>query len=170
PLGGSRAGLELLLCPQLRSELPESIVAALIRRHFAPPSRVGVGLCLAQCGQRTALIDISDGLFNDASLITDASGVQITINLDAIPIDFHTHQFCWSIDREPAQFALFSGEEYELLFTSRLPIEKLNDQFRAAGVKCSLNPVGTVNPGSGIVLLQGGNPVDPADETFVHFN
>lgn len=170
PLGASRAAVELLLSRELPNEITEPSAAALRRRHFVPPSRVDAGLCLAQSGQRTAIIDISDSLYNDARLVAEASKVQITLNLDAIPVDSQTIQFCQATKRNPPQFALFSGEEYELLFTSALSIEKLNEQFHTAGVKCALSSVGTVNPGSGVRLLQGGNPVDPSDETFVHFS
>lgn len=169
PLGGSRAGLELLLKPDLSRLISPGSAKALICRHFAPPLRIGVGLSLSRSGNRTALIDISDSLCNEAALLSEASGVQVELWIDKIAVHPDSQSFCVARGLNFQQYALFSGEEYELLISSPLQLDELDQIFQRDGVICNLTHVGTVNPGSGVLLMQGGHPVDPSDETFNHF-
>ncbi len=168
-LGGSRAGLETILEPDAASGLPVELVNELKRDHLSPTPRVEAGLALARLFPRVAMIDISDSLHNEASLLGEVSGVQLTLHLESIPVSAEAFNYCKSSSLDASEFALFSGEEYELLFTLPTPPEKLFEQLQGAGVDCPVTHVGTVNPGSGVVLLRGGHPVDPDDETFVHF-
>ncbi len=92
-------------------------------RHltFEPRIRLAAEI-LQQCGQGSlhAMIDISDGLGRDASHIAEMSDVQIVLDAEAIPCN----QGCTWRD------ALRDGEDYELLFCAREPVQK-----RIAGVK-----------------------------------
>lgn len=169
PLGGSRGGLELLLRPELQTKVSKPAATELLRRHFISPPRIDVGLCLARNQMRTAVIDISDGLFNEANLMAKASGVQLEIELSAIPIDPNARELCSQIGASPEKFALFSGEEYELLFISPLPIQKITELFQANEAKCQLYQIGTVKQGNGVIILHNGKPISISDETFAHF-
>jgi len=78
------------------------------RARFARPTpRIREAIWLAAHGA-TSAIDISDGLASDAGHLAAASGVDMCIELDAIPVMGHT------LPIEAAQ----SGEEYELAVTS----------------------------------------------------
>jgi thiamine-monophosphate kinase len=168
-LGGSRAGLDLILSPDKGDAIDCELADALVKRHFIPPSRLDAAIALARRGQRMAMIDISDSLYNEAALSAEASGVQMELELNAVPVARGAARFCAASGADSARFALFSGEEYELLFTSEQGIEELSEIFRATGVECPLTQLGAVKPGTGVRVLRGGNPVDPSDETFVHF-
>ncbi len=96
-LGGPGAALAALLADRD----PEPTARA---RFIAPTARIAEGRWLAAHGA-TALIDISDGLLADAGHLANASGVSLSLDVDAVPClaDCDTRT------------ALLSGEEYELL-------------------------------------------------------
>jgi thiamine-monophosphate kinase len=117
------------------------------RARFARPvPRIREARWLTAAGA-TAGIDISDGLGGDAAHLAAASGVRITINADALPL-------ASGADVSTAQR---SGEEYELLVTTRTPFDA--DAFqRDFGLP--LTHIGTVEKGdAGVDLLIGGERV-----------
>ncbi|MBX6332303.1 MAG: thiamine-phosphate kinase [Gemmatimonadaceae bacterium] len=78
------------------------------RERFAHPiPRIREGEWLARHGVHAA-IDISDGLVGDAAHIAAASGVRLSIDLDALP----------TVSGISPMDAAVSGEEYELLVTA----------------------------------------------------
>jgi len=160
-LGGSRAGLDAIL----KADDGGDQLADL---HYYRLPRVEVGTAIARSFNRVAMIDISDSLYNEAHLISEASGVELELHVEKIPVHPQAVAACPRPD-DPARYALFSGEEYELLFALPVAPEKLRKHLTDAGVDCPVTHVGTVNSGSGVRLLQDGHPVDPTDETFVHF-
>lgn len=104
------------------------------RARFAHPTpRIREGIWFAANGCHAA-IDISDGLVADARHIAAASGVTVTIVLDAIP--------CFD-DVTPLDAAA-SGEEYELLIAGPvgLDVEEFAGEF---GI--TLTRVGEVSAG-----------------------
>ena len=74
--------------------------------YWQPPCRAPFGNALR--GRASAAIDISDGLAPDLGHIADASAVNLSIDLEAIPID---------ADRTAEQ-AVIAGDDYELAFTA----------------------------------------------------
>lgn len=169
PLGASRAAVQLLLNDNLKTKTPPVIMDTLLHRHYTPPLRTDVGLALSKTGQRTSLIDISDSLYNEASLLAEASGVQIEIHLDQIPIHPAAQEFCQLHKIRSPQFALFSGEEYELLISSPQTIENLQATLNSAGANCTLTAIGHVHTGSEVVLKRHGRVEKISNETFDHF-
>jgi thiamine-monophosphate kinase len=151
---GARAGDTLWVTGQLGG--PALAVAAWgegrqptpeARARFAHPvPRIREAKWLLEAGA-TAGIDISDGLGGDAAHLAAASGVHITIDADALP-------------RAPdadVSTAQRSGEEYELLVTTRSPFDAAAFQ-RDFGLP--LTRIGSVNAGdAGVDLLIGGERV-----------
>lgn len=127
------------------------------RARFARPvPRIREAQWLVAAGA-SAGIDISDGLGGDAAHLAAASGVRIAINADELPL-------APGADVSTAQR---SGEEYELLVTTRTPFDTAGFQ-REFGL--SLTRIGEVEQGdAGVDLVIGGERVaSPAG--YDHFS
>ena len=69
----------------------------------------------------TAMMDVSDGVLIDALRLATASGVGVSIDLDAIPLSPQAKVFGGD-DRAARLAAVTAGDDYALLFTSALPL------------------------------------------------
>jgi thiamine-monophosphate kinase len=96
-----------------------------IRRHLAPPAQLKTVRDWATAGVKPhALIDISDGLASEIHHVCEASGIGAQIYEPALPIDPETRNTATDFGEDVSVYALFGGEDYELLFT--LPEEELD--------------------------------------------
>lgn len=103
------------------------------RARFArPTARIREALWLAAHGA-TSAIDISDGLLSDAGHLAAASGADVCIELDAIPV----------VSGVSALGAAKSGEEYELAVTAR---DRIDEHAFAREFGVPLTRVGLVTP------------------------
>lgn len=102
-----------------------------------------------------AMIDVSDGLGSEVRHICEESGTGARIDWERIPISHDTHQAAELLHEEPQEYALYGGEDFELVFS--IPpenIPKLKEKFSDFSV------VGEILPKSeGLYLLKGGNMV-----------
>jgi len=112
PLGAAAAGLQVLE-NGAGSELPAALTEALIAAQLRPLPRFNCARQLRAAGAN-ALIDISDGLATDAAEIATRSAVTLEIELNAIPLADGVAQIATELGRDPAQFAVCGGEDYEL--------------------------------------------------------
>ena len=118
-----------------------------LARYLRPVPRVAEGQALAP--RATAMMDVSDGLLIDAQRLATASGIALTIDLDAIPLALPG----------PVLDAACAGDDYELLFTLPDGIEPPVPATR----------IGAARPGSGLALTAGGRPVPlPAKLGYRH--
>ncbi|MGQ9511838.1 thiamine-phosphate kinase [Thermodesulfitimonas sp.] len=150
PLGAAAAGLFLLQNEGF--PCPEPLRNILLRRHRRPEPRVKAGLALAGTPAVHALIDVSDGLASEVHHVAAASGVGCEIYRAAIPVAPATEFVARRASRDPIDWALFGGEDYELLFT--VAPQALGEISRAlvkAGAGC--HPVGTITAEKGVWLL-----------------
>ncbi len=115
-LGDSAAGLALLLRPE--TVCPEAHHEFVLRRHLTPTPRLAEGRAVACSGLATAMIDVSDGLASDIGHICEMSGVGVRIRADALPISDAARAVAEAIGADLLEWALFGGEDYELLFTA----------------------------------------------------
>ncbi|HSU97532.1 MAG TPA: thiamine-phosphate kinase [Gemmatimonadaceae bacterium] len=148
-LGGPGAAVSALTEGE---PLPE-----LWRERFANPhARLREARWAAGRGARAA-IDISDGLLADAAHVAAASNVHMTLDLDRIPV----------IQGVDPIAALQSGEEYELLLTSAIPLDC--DAFRARfGIP--LTGIGSVSDGEpGVVVISQGKQLEIEPRGSDHF-
>ena len=92
---------------------------ALAHRLHMPTPRITLGAALAKVGA-TAMIDISDGLYQDLGHICEQSGVGIRLDLEQLP----TSQALASVDISKRLLCqLAGGDDYELAFTLPADIE-----------------------------------------------
>ena len=63
------------------------------------------------------MIDVSDGIASEVNHIARRSGVGATVRISALPFDPETRAVADQYLDEIDAYALFGGEDYELLFT-----------------------------------------------------
>jgi len=159
-LGGPQAALEAW---QAGSEPDRGA-----RARFAHPvPRIEEARWLADRGA-LAMIDLSDGLLADASHLAAASGVEITIEREHVPV----HATARDVDQ-----AMTSGEEYELLVVMPAAFDS-HEQFakrfgiavtRVGRVEKARGGEGEVGEGGGrVVLVEDGQPIE-MPKGFRHF-
>jgi thiamine-monophosphate kinase len=126
----------------------EQATEAIQQKVFSPQARVSEGLSL----KAHSCIDVSDGLSSELHHIAHDSRVRIDIHSENIPI----HEDVQNMARErgecPVDWALKSGEEYELVYT---------DSRISTGTS-----IGEVSQGTGVFL--DGDPLPITG--WEHFN
>lgn len=114
--GASRAGLELLLHPELGQNLSTSERTALIQAHQRPRPRLDVLPILWEVAgesPRIAGMDSSDGLADAVVQLCQASGVGAKIERRHIPIPDALNY--WISPEQALEWALYGGEDFELV-------------------------------------------------------
>ena len=145
-LGDAAAGLEYAEIPP--QYLPPS-QAGLRARYYCPSPRLHLGKELI--GVANSAIDISDGLVADlTTLLGGLSGLGAEVFLNALPYSKHLIHETAKAERE--KLALYSGDNYELLFTSP---RKNRKKIKELGNKHKLHHVGVVNGTAKIVGVKG---------------
>jgi thiamine-monophosphate kinase len=109
-LGEAEAGLRLLK----RSKAKRNLIT---KKHLTPYPRIEESRFLIKSLKITSMIDISDGLSSDLCHICEESNKGALIYAEKIPVSQRITKTCKSLNLSPLNFALSSGEEYELLFT-----------------------------------------------------
>lgn len=138
--------------------------AILLDRLNRPEPRIAAGRVLQ--GIANSAIDISDGLVADLGHICDASGIGAVVYTGKFPLS----KALVSVAGEDAiQFALASGDDYELCFTvPRDKQDQLEKAFEEMDVKCSC--IGETVKGSGVrVLDKNGDEVVLEKGGYQHF-
>ena len=108
-LGWAAAGLAVL-GRGFRS--PRVVVDA--HRRPQPPYSAGA---LAAAAGATAMIDVSDGLLADLGHIAHASGVQIVLDTDALPIDDQIRETASAFTADPLGWVIAGGDDHALAAT-----------------------------------------------------
>jgi thiamine-monophosphate kinase len=117
-------------------------------------------------GLASAAMDISDGLHTDLLRLLAASEVAAVADVDVLPVN---DMLAAGVAPEDARrFALFGGEDYELLFTIAADAR---ERVEALAESCSLplTCLGKVGEGAGLQWQSQGQEFCPADSTFRHF-
>ena len=132
-LGASYAGLRILL--EKRALLQKSglkIAPAdeykyVIQRHLTPTPRLSTLKVFKDAGvMPTSMIDISDGLASELQHICRQNHCGATITAASLPIHEETQKVATHFSQDADTYALYGGEDYELLLTLRpADVEKL---------------------------------------------
>jgi thiamine-monophosphate kinase len=149
-LGDAALGLQALMTGSPDPKVVPNAVQAL---HL-PTARLDEGRKLAVWDGCNCAMDISDGLFQDASRLAQASGVDMAIELSNLPINAEV----LAMGSSAESYALSGGEDYELLFTA-----KEQPPFPAVAI-------GVVSEGNGqVTYTRNGMLVEPNRTTYSHF-
>lgn len=156
PLGASAAGLSLLLAGKEPG-------AYLLEKHLAPTCRLEASRKIAPLAH--AMIDISDGLGSEIHHICRRSDTGACIEAACIPIHADVRAAAADLGKDPLEFALSGGEDFELLFSIAPDKRKVLDD---TGLIC--HQVGRVlEPEAGVGLIQVDGTKAPVPGGFDHF-
>lgn len=178
--GASRAGLELLLHPEIGQPLSQAERLSLIAAHQRPKPRLDVlpilweftsNLPLTQGGQgewRVAGMDSSDGLADAVIQICRCSGVGAQIERRCVTIPPALTQMI-SI-QQALDWSLYGGEDFELVLC--LPSETAQLVVNQLGEGAAI--VGHIYPGSDVLLVDSTglfpNQQLTLNQGFQHFS
>ncbi|MDJ0734800.1 MAG: thiamine-phosphate kinase [Nostocaceae cyanobacterium] len=157
--GASRAGLELLLHPQLGDNLNTTDKQALICAHQRPQPRLDVLPILWEILESYSLLprsshspfpisgmDSSDGLADAVVQICRASGVGAILHRQQIPLPNGLQN--WLEAGQIIEYALYGGEDFQLVLC--LPTEPAYELVRRLDQPAAV--VGKIIEGSQVIL------------------
>jgi len=137
-----------------------------IRRQLRPEARQATVEFLHQAGIRpTSMIDISDGLANEVWHLARAGQVGARVYIDKLPIDYQTVKTAELFHLPHTAFALYGGEDYELLFTLR------PQDYEAIRKREDLHVIGFITPTpEDVQLVNPDDSLSPLDPYgYTHF-
>jgi thiamine-monophosphate kinase len=168
-IGDAAAGLQARLDPEFsrRHDLSEAHQTFFLNRYLLP--RPGTRIAGLLSGFASAALDVSDGLFADCGHLAAASGMDVTLDLDKLPLSAAMQHLK---ARAPSVFSqcLDGGDDYEIL--ASIPAGRAAEfETEAARLGCPVTRIGEVSRGTGQVrLTQGGQVAVPlGDGGFRHF-
>lgn len=135
--GDSKAGLEILLSGDKRKKRS---FPGLIKRHLRPAARFDIVDEIYDSFNPTAMTDISDGLLSDLSHICERSGRGFSLDEHKLPLSDELLRYKSDDFNSAYSYALSSGEEFELLFTSGRICRDKNISINGVNI----TPVGVV--------------------------
>lgn len=155
--GASRAGLKLLLHPELGQSLDDRDKAALIAAHQRPQPRLDVLPILwkivetlqatsPQSKISIAGMDSSDGLADAVVHICRASGVGAILEAPQISLPAAFER--WLTPEQALEYALYGGEDFELVLC--LPKAPASTLVKHLGHGAAI--VGTITSGTTVIL------------------
>uniref|UniRef100_A0A7C4X986 Thiamine-monophosphate kinase n=1 Tax=candidate division WOR-3 bacterium TaxID=2052148 RepID=A0A7C4X986_UNCW3 len=138
----------------LNEEMSQNEFYEAINKHLLPRPRIKEALQIKK--YVTAMIDTSDGLSTDVWHLCEESRVKIII--EDIPLHPEVKKFCIIKKIDPIKFILGAGEDFELLFTSKL----LNLGFP------QIFKIGRVLKGRGVFLFRKNRLIPIKPTGFEH--
>ncbi len=131
----------------LRAARGEIAAGALLAAYRRPIPQLAAGVMLAPIVN--AMMDVSDGLLIDSTRLAAASGMGLAIDLDSLPLSTEYRSQAGN-DRMARLAAATAGDDYQLLFTSGVPLPRLT---------CQVTRIGTVVRGAGVRLTDNAGTV-----------
>jgi len=130
-----------------------------------PRPRIREGTLLSASGSVTSCMDTSDGLAMSVHELAGASGVGFEIDRDMIPVDQGAIDICKKHSKKVDDVALYSGGDYQLLFT----IDPSGlDRVRAM-MKANITVIGRATPDRRIILIRDGKRSPLEKKGYEHF-
>lgn len=167
--GASRAGLWQLMNGKSVSRQPATDVNHALLRHIQPEPRLLESWKLVEkTGSSGALMDASDGLADALVQLSRASNFGLRVELGSVPIHQNTKQIAAEAGVDPVEWALYGGEDYELVGCIDANVW---GEWRKEGSKGNpFVPIGIVTDGHKIELTRHGVEAPPLDmnKSFQH--
>ncbi len=115
-LGDAAAGVALVTHAAVT--LPGSYAERAKRRLALPTPRVREGQLIGASHWAHAMLDVSDGLASDLGHICEKSNLGTRIIAEQLPVAPENRRAAQELYGDEWHFALYGGEDYELLFTA----------------------------------------------------
>ncbi|MEM6752740.1 MAG: AIR synthase-related protein, partial [Cyanobacteria bacterium P01_C01_bin.38] len=149
--GASRGGLELLLNPDLKTNLSAYDREALIKAHQRPKPRLDVLPILWEIVENYSVVNIcgmdsSDGLADAILQVCQCSQVGAVIEATQIPL--YKAFDNWLTPELALEYALYGGEDFELLLC--LPQKAANELVQKLGNSAAI--IGTITDEEKVLL------------------
>lgn len=151
--GLSKLGLEILQNKQEQDRYPDSV-----KKHLRPEPYGEIIKIVIELYHPSSMIDISDGLINDLGHICRESGTGFKLYTDNLPVHEEIKRYCSASNISTTGYSLYSGEEYELLFTSKKNV---------SGIP-GITYIGNITP-DGYFLISGDQKENIIIEGYDHF-
>ncbi len=144
PIGDAGLGLRIA-----RGDLANAsgVPRRLLKAYRLPMPRLAEGRALGPLVH--AMADVSDGLLIDADRIAAASGLAVSIDLDAVPLSAEARGF--GDDRAARLAAATAGDDYQLLFAAPAAAAEAITII-ATRYHIVIAPIGRFTSGSGLTL------------------
>lgn len=176
-VGSSAAGLVWLQEPSLQEKFSREEAEPLLKAHLEPQPRCREAALLAETGSVTAMIDLSDGLAAGLLEIASEGGAGAVVHADRLPLHPAAVKLSALAGREPLDWALYGGEDYELLFTvgGKPGAGRLSRHTVRLVQGLTSTPVSVIgqmsDPGAGVrlQLKDGTSRLLERDSVFDHF-
>lgn len=169
-LGDAALGLALSQGQHADLNINDAQAAHLLQRYHTPSPRVKLGLALR--GLASSCMDVSDGLAGDVMHLLNASDVDATIDVDALPLSAEL-RVAQAAKIAVMPLVLSGGDDYELLFTS----SAANRQAvldAAASVGVTVTAIGNICDCAGVrpalhLCDDAGQPYAYTGKGYQHF-
>jgi len=151
PLGLAAAGFEILFNEEIElKDLNGNHKNIALKHALNPEAKSKEGVLLAKSGFITSCTDITDGLASEIGELVNAStqGIGITIFEEMIPLDSTVLEIARKVNKNPLEFILYYGEDFELLLT----IDK--DNFKEISAEIPLYQIGEVTSSSKMTIVK----------------
>ena len=160
PLGNSAAGL---YCLENKNEGFNSLK----QFHKHPPILTDLALFIGGSHKVLGMMDLSDGLLSDLNHIKNT---EIKIHLEQIPLSKELVELVHQENKDPYQWALGGGEDYELLFNCLdSDFDYLRDSIKEKFNK-EIYKIGELKSGENKrVFMKDNKPVKMDWPSFKHF-
>ncbi len=167
--GRAAGGLELARRQTARAQASRrsSRHEELLEAYRDPEPRVALGLELSRGVLAHAAIDLSDGLGVDAGRLARASRLRAVIERDRLPVSPALAVFAAEEGRDPLDWILGGGDDYELLFAA--PEGALPSVLALGTPQVPVTRVGRLEEGEGAVLRESEADRDIASLGHDHF-
>ncbi len=164
-LGGAAAGMQVL---KSQSKL-KARFATLVQKHLTPRPRVREARFLVDNFPIHSMIDISDGLASEVHHICKLSKVGALVDEKKIPIHAETQAAAKNFADDPLDYALYGGEDFELLFTAPMELhETLPHKFSEQFAICCTH-IGVIENQNRRLLNSKGEMVELVAKGYDHF-
>ncbi len=120
-----------------------------LQKHLMPEARVKLSREITDKIRVHSMIDVSDGLVSDMLHICKSSRVSAALDEEFIPLDPITRRTAKEFNEDPLTYALYGGEDYELLFTIAE-----NDFQKLYSLEGEIRPIGRITTGEPLVTIK----------------